>query len=166
MSKLRGQRILILVSPGFLSLSPQAMALKSEIMNTAAASDVIINALDARGLYVGNIDASQGGTTSTLALVSGQLGQDHLASMQASENAMSELAEGTGGRFFHNSNDLQGGLETLTAAPENLYLLEISLKDVKANGSYHQLQVKVDQPGFTVQARKGYIAPQPPGSKK
>jgi VWFA-related protein len=166
MSKLQGQRILILVSPGFLSLSPETMALKSEIMDAAAASDVIVNALDARGLYAGNIDASEGGTTSTLALVTGQLGQDHLASMQASEDAMSELAEGTGGRFFHNSNDLQGGLETLTAAPETLYLLEISLNDVKANGSYHRLQVKVDRPGLTVVARKGYSAPAPASGKK
>ncbi len=166
MSKLQGQRILILVSPGFLSLSPETLALKSEILNSAAASDVIVNALDARGLYAGNLDASQGGTTSTLALVSGQLGQDHLASMQASENAMSELAEGTGGRFFHNSNDLQGGLETLTAAPENLYLLEISLNDVKANGAYHRLQVKVDTPGLTVVARKGYSAPAPADGRK
>ena len=165
-SKLPGQRVLILVSSGFLTLSPGTMALKSEIMDMAAASDVVINALDARGLYVGNMDASQGGITSVRALATGQLMQDHLASMQGSENAMAELAQGTGGRFFHNNNDLQGGIETLTAAPENLYLLEVSLKDVKANGAYHRLQVKVDQPGLEVLARKGYFAPGAAAAKK
>jgi len=165
-SKLPGQRVLILVSPGFLTLSPETIAFKSEIMNIAAASDVIVNTLDARGLYAGNLDAGEGGATSALGLASGQFVQDHLAAMQASENVMSELAEGTGGRFFHNSNDLQGGMETLTAAPENLYMLEISLKDVKANGAYHRLQVKVDQSGVEVLARKGYFAPKISTSKK
>jgi len=166
MAKLPGQRILIVVSPGFLTLSPDTMALKSEIMNQAAASDVIINALDARGLYAGNLDASQGGTTSMLGLTTGQFVQDHLDSMQASANAMSELAEGTGGRFLHNSNDLQGGMETLTAVPENLYLLEISLNEVKQNGAYHRLQVKVHQPGMEVVARKGYFAPKVETTRK
>lgn len=159
MAKLPGQRVLILVSPGFLSLSPETMALKSEIVDFAAASDVIVNALDARGLYAGNVDASQGGNTSILSRMTGQPVQNKLAAMQASENAMSELTAGTGGRFFHNSNDLQGGLETLAGAPENLYLLDISLKDAKHDGAYHRLQVKVDQPGLQVLARKGYFAP-------
>jgi VWFA-related protein len=159
MSKLPGQRVLILISPGFLTLSPETMAEKSEIMDIAAASDVIVNALDARGLFAGNVDSSERGATSTLSLITGQPMQNKLASMQASEDVMSELAVGTGGKFFHNSNDLKGGMETLTAVPGNLYLLEISLKDVKANGAYHRLQVKVDQPGLEVVARKGYLAP-------
>jgi len=166
MSKMPGQRTLIFVSPGFLTLSPETMAMKSEIMNIAAGSGVIVNALDARGLYAGNVDASEGGTTSTLGLVSGQIMQDHLASMQANENVMSELAEGTGGRFFHNNNDLQGGMEILTAGPENLYLLEISLSEVKANGAYHRLRVKLDQPGVEITARKGYFAPKVEKGKK
>src|SRR5262249_27413143 len=66
MSKLAGQRILILVSPGFLTLSPETMAQKSQIMDTAAALGVIVNSVDARGLFAGNVDASEGGTTSDL----------------------------------------------------------------------------------------------------
>jgi hypothetical protein len=48
-------------------------------------------------------------------------------SMSLSEDVMAELADGTGGTYFHNSNDLEGGFERLTAAPECLYLLEFSL---------------------------------------
>jgi VWFA-related protein len=165
MSKLPGERVLIFVSSGFLSLSPETMRLKSDIMDLAARSDVIVNAMDARGLYVGNIDASQGGSTSTIGLVTGQLGQNRLASMQASENAMSELAVGTGGRFFHNNNDLLAGLESLAAVPENLYLVEVSLKDVKSNGAFHRLQLKLDKPGLEVLARKGYVAPKEAAAK-
>ena len=158
MSKLPGQRTLILVSPGFLSLSPEAMTFKSQLLDRAAGSNVVINALDARGLYEGNADASQGGNT-TISDTFGQTSQDRLAAMEASENAMAELAYGTGGTFFHNNNDLENGLKSLAAAPQYLYLLQVSLKDVKPTGTYHHLQVKVDQHGLDVQARRGYFAP-------
>jgi len=158
MRKLQGQRILILFSPGFLSLAPDAIAFKSQVLNEAAGANVVINALDVRGLYAGNVDASQGESAS-LSQTTGQTSSDHLAGMQASENAMAELAHGTGGTFFHNSNDLRGGLKSLTATPEYIYLLGISLHDVKANGSFHQLKVKVDKQRLDVQARRGYFAP-------
>jgi VWFA-related protein len=158
MSKLPGQRTLILVSPGFLSVSPEAMTFKSQLLDRAAGSNVVISALDARGLYAGNADASQGGNT-TISDMFGPTSQDRLAAMQASENAMAELADGTGGTFFHNNNDLENGLKILAAAPQYLYLLQVSLKDVKPTGTYHRLQVKVDQHGLDVQARRGYFAP-------
>lgn len=164
MAKLPGQRILILVSPGFLALSDETRELESQVMDIAAASDVTVNTLDARGLEGADIDASQGGTS--LGLVSGQLIQERNVSMQVNQAVMSELAAGTGGRFFHDNNDLQDGLKSLAAAPEDLYLLEISLNDVKADGSYHRLRVKVDRPGVEVLARKGYAAPSKKAIKK
>ena len=165
MAKLPGQRTLILVSPGFLSLSGETMAFKSQVIDQAAAANVVVNAIDARGLYAGNVDASQGGRTSMLGLMTGEQTQNQLAAAQANEDAMAELAYGTGGTFFHNSNDLEGGLRSVSAAPEYLYLLEISLKDVKKDGAYHRLQVKVDQPGLDVQARRGYVAPKAANKK-
>ena len=84
--------------------------------------------------------------------------------MSLSENVMAELADGTGGTYFHNSNDLEGGFQRVTAAPECMYLLEISLQDVKADGRYHELKVKVDDKDLKVQARRGYFAPK--ASKK
>jgi VWFA-related protein len=165
MSNLPGQRTLILVSPGFLSLSPEAMTFKSELLDRAAGSNVVISALEAGGLYAGNADASQGGNT-TISDMFGPTSQDRLAAMEASENAMAELADGTGGTFFHNNNDLENGLKSLAAAPQYLYLLQVSLKDVKPTGTYHRLQVKVDQHDLDVQARRGYFAPKATNRKQ
>jgi VWFA-related protein len=81
------------------------------------------------------------------------------------EDVMAELADGTGGTYFHNSNDLQGGLQELTVAPEYVYLLELSLQKVKADGSYHPLKVKVDKNGLKVAARRGYLAPSAANAK-
>ena len=74
---------------------------------------------------------------------------------------MGELADGTGGRFFHNSNDLNAGFKGITEAPEVVCMLELPLDGVKANGTYHRLEVKVDREGMEVQARRGYFMPKP-----
>lgn len=164
MAGLPGQRTLILVSPGFLILTPETRADESQIMDIAAQSNVTVSALDARGLYTTEIDASEmiKGSAQTLQLKS----EYRRSSMSLDEDVMAELADGTGGTYLHNSNDLEGGLKRLTAGPEYLYLLEFSLKNVKQNGSYHRLKVKVDQDGLRVQARRGYFAPKPAKDEK
>jgi VWFA-related protein len=166
MGRLPGQRTLILISPGFPTLTPEAMTEKSQVLDLAAHSNVTISALDARGLYTTEIDASARGGSSALDLVTGQHSQYHSETMKLDEDIMAELADGTGGTYFHNSNDLEGGFKTLAQAPEYVYLLEFPLENVKPDGAYHRLKVKVDQNGLKVEARRGYFAPAPPRNKK
>ena len=59
-----------------------------------------------RGTLCGNVDASQGRSGVFQRQAIGQIALDHLNSMQESENAFAEMADGTGGTFFHNNNDL------------------------------------------------------------
>ena len=159
MAKLPGQRTLILVSPGFVSIAPEALRWESEIMDLAAQTNVTINALDARGLYTGVADIRERGA--------GQIiDPTHLAAMTRAEDVMSELADGTGGSFFHNSNDVRAGFKSLTDAPEVVYVLELSLDGVKPDGSYHHLKVEVDREGMRLQARQGYSAPKQEKDKK
>ncbi len=159
MAKLPGQHTLILVSPGFVSIAPAALGWESEIMDLAAQSNVTINALDARGLYTGVTDIRERGGGQIIDLT-------HLAAMNRAEDVMSELAEGTGGTFFHNSNDLGAGFKSLGVAPEFVYLLEFSPGDVKPDGSYHRLKVEVDRAGMRLQARRGYSTPKQEKNKK
>lgn len=58
MRSLPGRRTLVLVSPGFLTITPESMAEKSIILDMAAQANVTVSALDARGLYTTEIDAS------------------------------------------------------------------------------------------------------------
>jgi VWFA-related protein len=139
---------------------------KSRVLDIAAQSNVTISALDARGLYTTAVDATEQGGRTGFALQTGSESQYHSESMSLTEDVMAELADGTGGTFFHNSNDLKGGLQTLAAAPEFVYLLELSLENAKPDGTYHRLKVKVDQDGLKVQARRGYFAPAPVKAKK
>lgn len=156
---LPGRRTLILVSPGFLNIEMGALTLESRILDLAAQNNVEISAIDARGLYSGIVDASEHGN--------GQIIDPMRASSSTlEENVMSELADGTGGTFFHNSNDLAAGFRKLTEAPEVVYLLEMSLDGVKEDGTSHRLKVKVDRDQVDVQARRGYFMPKPEKAKK
>ena len=166
MEALQGERTLILISPGFLTITPAALSEKSQILDLAARSNVTISALDARGLYTTEIDATENGAHTMQALVTGHQSDYHRNTMTFSEDVMAELADGTGGTYFHNSNDLQGGLQKLTTAPAYVYVIELSLANVKMDGTYHPLDVKVNRKGLNLQARRGYFAPQPARKKK
>jgi VWFA-related protein len=151
-----------LISPGFLTVTPEAMIGKSEVLDMAARSNVTINALDARGLYTTSVDASEQNRGSAMA--ERDAAQYRGYSLTLNEDVMAELADGTGGTFFHNSNDLEGGLQRLTVVPEWVYVLQLS-PGVKEDGSYHPLKVRVKDAGLKVEARRGYFALRPPKGK-
>lgn len=163
MGALPGQRTLILISPGFYTVTQEAMTLESQLLEVAARSNVTISTLDARGLYTTILGANETllGNTRVTQLKS----QAHAESMTMTEDVMGELADATGGTYIHNSNDFQGGLKRLAAAPEYVYLLEFSLDGVKPDGNYHHLKVRVDRNDVKLQARRGYFAPKPSKSK-
>ncbi len=158
---LPGQRTLVLVSPGFLTVEPDTLTSESQIIDIAAQANVTINTIDARGLYTTSVTASDH------VIGDPQYQSDiRRRSQEAAENPLSELANGTGGVFFHNSNDLDAGMKSLTEPPEYIYVLELSLDNVKQDGSYHRLKVKVDRDGVDLQARRGYFLPKPEKHKK
>ncbi len=154
MGTLPGQHTLILISPGFLTAG--ALDQKSDIIDMAAKANVTISALDARGLAVSELTADDS-LSAPPDLMRAKTGFHRDASMVEGD-VMAELADGSGGAYFHNSNDLSGGLRTLILGPEYLYLLEFSPKDKKHAGSYHRLKVTIDQSGLKVQARRGYYS--------
>jgi VWFA-related protein len=164
MGSLLGTRLLILISPGFFTLTPEAMTLKSQVIDAAAQGNVTISALDARGLYTTMKAANESGGGSAVEARYG--GQSLSESMAANSAVMAEVADGTGGTYFHNNNDLEGGFKRLTQTPEYVYLLEFSADNVKQDGTYHELKVKVNREDVKLQARRGYFAPRPEKQKK
>jgi VWFA-related protein len=158
MAPLPGQRTLILVSAGFLNIERDSLNAESRVIDLAAHSNVTISALDARGLYTTDLTASE--RSPALSGQSLQLNQDyHRRGMTMAENTMAELADGTGGTYFHNSNDLTAGLKELAEEPPCVYLLELPLDGVKQNGTFHRLSVKVNRRDTRLEARRGYFMP-------
>jgi VWFA-related protein len=164
MVNLPGQRTLVLISPGFYSETPEALVLQNQVIEAAARANVTISALDARGLFTYAPKAEE--EFSGLAKETTERIRSHVESLSATDAVMAGLADATGGTFVHNSNDLEGGLRRLSAAPEYIYLLEFSLANTKADGEYHPLKVKVDRDHVQVQSRRGYFAPSSDRLKK
>lgn len=164
LAPLPGQRTLILVSPGVLNVERDAVGWESRIINLAVQSNVTISALDARGLYTTTLNASE--KSPSLRGNSLQTNTEyHGNALKIAENSMAELADGTGGNFFHNNNDLVAGLKQLTDYPSCTYVLELSLDGVKHDGTFHRLKVKVNRAAPQIQARRGYFVPKPDKNK-
>jgi hypothetical protein len=155
-----GQRSIILISPGFLTLLDQYQE-KTEIIDRAIRANVIISSLNARGLYtvVPFGDASQASPQSPGGAMARS--QYQLVSSQMEEDVLAELAFGTGGVFFHNNNDLVEGFKRVAARPEFMYVLGFSPQNLKLDGRLHNLKITLRSPAkLDLQARKGYYAPQ------
>jgi VWFA-related protein len=161
-SQLPGQRSVVLISPGFIIPDLEYEFL--DIVDRALRSQVIINALDARGLYV----VMPFGDASTQP--PSPLGTDHapppgkalidIAAASAQDDLLAELADATGGVFFHNNNDMDEGFRRVAQSPEYSYVLAFTPQNLKLDGSYHNLKVTLKSPQkLSVQARRGYYAP-------
>jgi VWFA-related protein len=158
-SAMPGKRNLILVSPGFYAPFDMFQD-KTEIIDRANRSNVMISALDARGVYVliPGGDASQ---PSGFNLDAERMKSDFRRQEAFLQNdVLAELAEGTGGTFIHDNNDLDEGFRRVDARPEYLYMLAFSPQNLKLDGTFHKLKVALkEQNKATLQARRGYYAP-------
>jgi hypothetical protein len=156
-----GQRIIVMVSPGFFTLDPMYYPDKQDILDRAIRSDVIINGMDARGLYTDpTLDASR----PSMSGGGGGRGRGGPAAALTRESMRSdilaEMASGTGGSFYQNSNDYDEGFRRLGSAPGYVYMLGFTPQNLKNDGSFHALRVVVKPSNnLSMQARRGYYAP-------
>jgi VWFA-related protein len=158
MSSMPGERIMLLVSPGFL-LTTQYLD-ESGVIDRANRANVVINTLDARGLYTPDVMGDISRPSSDSFRTAGQKAMYRVAAQEENQYVLGDLAYGTGGTFFHNSNDLQGGLRLAGLAPEVSYVLAFSPQNRKMDGQYHVLRVALAKKlKYSVQARRGYFAP-------
>jgi VWFA-related protein len=157
MSSAPGQRSVVFISPGFLVTTNYRFE-ESDLMDRALRANVVVSSLDARGLYTldSGIDGSQGQFNGASA---NQKNRYQRESALAEEDFMAEVADGTGGTFFHNNNDMQEGLRNTASAPEFIYHLGFSPQNLKYDGSFHNLKVTLKPKDLNMQARRGYYAP-------
>ena len=160
-----GQRVMLLISPGFGSNLTDAtgfasaMSDASGIIGSANRSGIVINTLDARSLYAPGYLSPANQFTADPLVTSQVINGSNSAEFE-SPIVLQDFAAGTGGTFFQNSNDLAGGLARLGSTPEVSYLLGFSPQNQKTNGQFHLLKVKlVGNLKYDVQARRGYFAP-------
>ena len=158
LSGMPGQRIMVFISPGFMLTTDTRQ--QGDLIDRANRAGVVVNTIDARGLYVPDLMGDISATSSTTYRGEGPKATFRLQAQFAQQEILGELADGTGGTYFHNRNDLDVGIQRAAAAPAYTYLLAFSPQNLKIDGNYHTLKVSlVGKTKFTVQARHGYYAP-------
>jgi len=154
-----GSRAIIFVAPGFFMPDDRRHDEETDVMDQAIRANVVISSLDTRSIM-----ASTPRGNADVPIILGEI--EHVRQdferkrAYADEAVLQELADGTGGIFFHNDNDLKAGFDQLAARPEVIYVLGFSPQNLKLDGSYHSLKVTVrNVSGPALQARRGYWAP-------
>jgi VWFA-related protein len=158
MTVVSGQRLIVLMSPGFLI--PNREYDLSEVIDSAARSNVTISTLDARGLYtVDALPDVSAKPTGDLTL-SGFHTSYRFQQESRQSDVLWSVANGTGGQGFANSNDLTAGFRRLVAAPETSYLIGFVPQNLKYDGRFHSLKVQLtSKEKYAIQARSGFYAP-------
>ena len=158
LSSMPGQRKMVFVSPGFILSS--LLAERSDVIDRSTRSGVVIDTLDARGLYTpdlaGDIANPPAGSFKTAGIRSSY----RVAAQSAQDEILADFAAGTGGTYYHNRNDLDVALREAIAAPAISYVLGFSPQNLKLNGSFHTVKVSLTgKQKYSVQARRGFYAP-------
>ncbi len=158
-AQMPGQRTVILGSPGFVLGDDQFQL--ERIIDQALRLQVVISSLDPRGLavLVRQVDPSQQYLPSGGVAVGAMHRLDKNREVVAGD-VLAQVAEGTGGEFFHNNNDLKAGFGRLAGSP-GAYILAFDPKELKPDGKFHPLKVTLAEKvsAYSVQARRGYFAP-------
>jgi VWFA-related protein len=161
-----GRRMVLLTSGGFLSNEMEQQL--QQLMTAALHSGVIVNSMDLKGVYtvIAGGDASE---EKGPAAVRWQTNRGQAKAQEtrlqgrmedAKDDALAVIANGTGGQFVANQNDLTAGYRKLSAMPEVIYVLGFNSGEVAHDGKFHPLKVRlVSGAKGSVQTRMGYSAP-------
>lgn len=141
---INGPKELILLSPGFFYTTFDDL---QKAIDYAIRADTVIDSVNITGFVP---DFSAASTKPP-----GNSGGIRFAM----EDPLSTLATETGGKFYHNSNDLFALMQAAIGRSSVNYILGFYPSDEHYDGQFHNLVVKVDRPGVTLSNRKGYFAP-------
>ncbi len=121
----------------------------ARFMNDA---NMAIYAIDARGLFQTAIpDASSRGNTKANRPPPPQK-VDH------QYETFDIVAERTGGKAFHNTNDITGAIKKAVEDAKVTYTIGFYPEDAKWDGQFHQLKLQCKRSGVNIRYRPGYFA--------
>jgi VWFA-related protein len=131
------------------------------VLSAAARANVAVYAIDPRGLHSSGDEIMDIRAMPTA--VSGEMPVSTMAGLErerrVSRDMLRAIADGTGGYALVESNLAASALERIVAESSHYYLLGYTPASTRRDGRYHGLEVRVNKPGLSARARKGYTAP-------
>ncbi|HKT13282.1 MAG TPA: VWA domain-containing protein [Terriglobia bacterium] len=159
MAVLPGERQVMVVSDGFINLGRGNRV--ESLVDRALHARVTVSVLDGKGVALNMADLNAKRSYAPPGDLGVQADMYNSSREVDATGTLAEIANGTGGQFFYGDNNLLGGMRKILLPPEVSYVLTFSPSDLKADGALHALKVTLAHGhGLTVQARKGYFAPQ------
>jgi VWFA-related protein len=149
------------VLPGGEAVDPFAATVNyspeiHEAVDRMVLSQVAVYPVDIRGLTVGPM-FSPAGTFRTAD--SPSEAQAKFALQLAAEHmTMDELAEGSGGRAFYNTNGLERALAVAAEDGANYYTLNYSPTNTNFDGGLRKIRVRLPRKSYSLSYRRGYFA--------
>lgn len=131
-----------------------------DVIGAATRADVNIYGVDPRSLVTAS-DAAIG-SLADIDTLNGRLeiGVDSLMKeAQRSQESLRALSEETGGFAIVNQNQLATAYQRIVNDNSLYYEIGYSIPSGKRDGQYHRIDVRVNRPGLTVRARRGWMAP-------
>ena len=170
---LPGRKSLVFFSEG-VAIPPAVQRLFLGVIDAANRANVSIYTMDAAGLRAeseqGKIrdevnQAGKRGLTSYAsspgpveAPLSKALEKNEDVLRQDAHTGLGDLASGTGGQLFENTNNLRNGFERIDSDLRNYYLIGYTPTNGTYDGTFRKIEIKVRRSGVVVAARKGYFA--------
>ena len=145
-----------------------------ELVQAATKSNVAIYAIDPRGLTDmgdiaielnsvppgGTVVDDAGNVTALSEQETQNLGLRGLQNeLRLQHNSLRTLAEETGGFAVINTNSFDNTFSRIVEENSSYYVLAYYPPNPKRDGKFHDIQVRVNRPGLTVRARRGYANP-------
>jgi VWFA-related protein len=160
MAPIEQKKSLIYFSSGMTQTGLDNRVAIRTVIDRAVRSNLSIYTADMRGLQaLGPAgDASQASTRGQSAF-SGAAVSGRFDSMAASQDALSSLAEDTGGRAFFDQNDFGAVFDRVLSDTSAYYLLGFSSTNRDKDGRFRKIRVSVKRPGVKLEYRAGYYAP-------
>jgi hypothetical protein len=124
----------------------------------ATRANVSIYGIDVRGLGAGlddGIEIQSFPDDPTLGLNSSALNNE----VRLGQDSLRVLADETGGFAAVNTNDIEGAFRRVVDENSSYYVLGYYPANDRRDGRFRRIEVRVNKPGLTVRARRGYVAP-------
>ena len=152
-----------------------ALAVVDGIRTAVAAtarSNVSVYSIDPRGLTgLGDDTIAVQDFADSDARVRDDLGQQVVANraqgigvqamvneLRLSQNNLRDIADETNGFAVLDRNDFRGAFDRIVRDNSSYYVLAYYPPNARRDNRFHRIDVKVNRPGLTVRARKGYVA--------
>jgi VWFA-related protein len=129
-------------------------------INASVRANISIYSVDARGLQA--ISPLGDATTGNLRganSFNGAALQNNLDSNFATQEVMAGLSADTGGKAFFDTNDFSGAFDRIQKDTSAYYVIGYHSTDLRRDGRYRHLSVKINRPDVKLEYRPGYYAP-------